>query len=306
MRSPSQYMSDFFINDIWPVYASRLTNKRTKENYFNIVCAFCDYIENDFLDVTVSQAKDYFDSIQKYIPNKKKISNNTIQCRLSTLRSLSSFIVENKDKLKIPDEYINVFLYIDVPEVDEYIRKEDIPSIKELNKLLQVVSDDNNLMMHLILAMVIRCAFTASEICKMRVSQIIEDSDNRIAVVFKEKDKERFVKLPEDVVTLLLNYRKQIPLSADHMFYNKKNFVLKVRNLESLVRKYVKMAGLSKEFTIQDIRKAAVCYMKASGADDVSISKMIGVEGRWMYRYDRVIEELDLQPVDLAKIRIIH
>lgn len=303
MRKPSVYLSDQFLLHIWPEYSLKLMNKRTRENYFSIVCMICDYTKTDFLELTHVQARSYFDSLLAHQPGKRRVALSTISSRLSALRSVSTYIVENKDRYNIDENYTNVFLYIDLPENSEYLDKEDIPTIKELDKLLIAASD--NPMMYLIFALVIRCGFTAGEVCKMKVSQICEDAANRFSVVFHEKNRTRYVKIPDDVVPILMNYKKFIPNTSEYMFYNKRGYVLKVRNLETLVNKYVSKAGLS-NYTIQDIRNAAICYMRASGADELSVADYVGVEARWMYRYDYVIQELDMQPVDLTKIRIIN
>lgn len=303
MRRSSNYMSALFKDIIWPEFSKKLTNERAQDNYYSIVCMLCDYTQTDFLEISYAQAKAYFDSLFVPKPNRKRIALSTIQSRLSALRSISSFISENKETYGIPDAYGNVFFYVDIPVLDENVKKEDIPTVKELGTILLAASEDP--MMFLIFSMVIRCGFAASEICKMKVSQICEDAANRFSVAFHEKTRTRYVKLPNDVVTVLMDYRKYLKVKQEFMFYNKKGHVLKVRNLESLVRKYVSKGLVSKDYTIQDIRNAAVCHMKASGADDVSTADYIGVEARWMYRYDDVIKELDMQPVDLVKLRIV-
>jgi site-specific recombinase XerD len=304
MREASIYMSELFVNKIWPDFSKdKLKNKRAHQNYYSIVCMLCDNAKSDFLDLSPALAQSYFDSLTTQKPKKRRIALSTIQSRLSAMRSISSYILENREKYDISTSYTNVFLFIDIPPLDENVKREDIPTVKELNDIL--ISSSEDAMMFLIFSMVIRCGFAASEICKMKVSQICEDAANNFSVTFHEKNRTRYVKLPEDVVMVLLDYRRFIKVSQEYMFYNKKGHVLKVRNLETLVRKYVSLAGVSKYYTIQDIRNAAVCYMKASGADDISIANFIGIEARWMYRYDYVVKELDMQPVDLVKLRIL-
>lgn len=298
IRVQSVFMSDLFVNAIWPQFSMKLKNKRTVENYFSIYCMICDKAGCDFLDLNHAQVQDYFDSLRD-----EGLSKTTILSRLSAMRSISDFIISKKTTFGLPEDYHNVFYHIRVDFPDEMIKRTDIPSMQELNDIL--LAADGDMLMKLIFSMVIRCGFTASEVCKMKVSQIREDADGRFCVVFQERDKIRYVKLPEDVVDILMMYKKQLPLSAEYMFYNKKNFVLKVRNLETLVRKYVRKAGISKDYTIQDIRNGALCYMKAFGAKDADIADYVGIEERWMYRYDKVVDELNLQPVDLVKIRII-
>lgn len=301
MSIESKYLSDTIKEYIWPTFSMGLKTKRARDNYYSVLCMICNYTKRDFLDITYTQAQEYFDYLLISNNKKKRLALSTVQSRLSMLNSFAKYIVENKKNLNIDRPYTNIYMYINIPEYDNYIKPDDIPSIEELNKLLEVSSDNN--MMYLIFALVIKCAFSTSEICKMKESHIVEDLSGRFCVEINEYNKIRRVKLPDDIVGIIKDYMKYKP-AGEYLFYNKKGLNLKVRNLESYCKKYMKMAELKKAYTLQDIRNAAICYMKSSGASDDSIAKYIGVDGRWMYRYDCVLEELDLQAVDYSKIII--
>lgn len=301
MRSASIYMSNLIRNTIWPSFSVNLKSKRAKDNYFSVMCMICDYTKRDFLDITHAQAQKYFDSLLVFNTNKKRLALSTIQSRLSMLCSMAAHIEDNRELFNIDDFYTNIYIHINIPETSDYLKPDDIPSLDELNAILDASSDDP--MMYLIFAMVIKCGLAAGEICKIKKEHIVEDKKGRFCVEIHEKTKTRYVKLPEDVVSIFLDYMKP---SGDYLFYNKKGLNLKVRNLEAYVRKYVSEAGVLKKYTIQDVRNAAICYLKASGADDMAVAEYVGVEGRWMYRYDKVLEELDMQAVDFSRIRIIN
>lgn len=300
MRPASKYMSDTTSKTIWSSFSINLKSTRTKDNYYSTLCMICDFTKCDFLDITRSQAQNYFDSLLEPRGDKKRLSLTTVQSRLSMLSSIATYIEENKKNFNLDNSFSNIYLYINLPELSDYLKPDNIPTIKELNSILKASSSDP--MMYLIFALVIKCGFTASEVCKIKQSHVVEDKAGRFCVEIHEKNKTRYVKLSEDLVKIFLDYPKP---SGEYLFYNARGLNLKVRNLELYVRKYVSLAGVSKNYTLQDIRNAAICYLKASGVDDISVSKYVGVEGRWMYRYDYVLEELNFQAVDMSKIRIL-
>lgn len=304
MKKSSTYLSDKFNTFIWPAFKNKLKNNHSKENYYSIICMICEDAKKDFLELEYKYVKSYFDSLTDATKIKqKKLSEKTIQSKLSALRSVASYIEKNKELYEVPN-YDNVFRFIENPKNnDVYFKKEDIPSQNELLKLLTISTD--NMMAHLIFAMVIKCGFTASEICDMKLSQIYEDAAGRFCVKFTEKDGTRYVKLPEDVVLILLEYKKTIPDSSIYLFYNKWKKKLQIRSLETLVNKYVKEADLTKNYTIKDLRNAAINMMLKAGADQTSVASYVGVDGRWLYRFDNVVKELDSQPVDKVKFKIL-
>lgn len=302
MKQPSPYMSELTINHIFKDFAVQLKNERTKVNYFSIICYICDYAKTDLIQLSVNQAQEYFNSLLH--GTGKRLSIKTIHSRLYALRSIYSFLIEHKNDYELPYSFHNIFDKVNIPEMNPSIKSEDIPSMEEMDRLLEVTKND--FMMYLILSLVFRCSLSASEVCNLKMKQLGKDRRERNFIVFHDKKKERYVKLPEDIMSLLNGYLATLSDQKEYLFYNKRDNVLKVRNLESLMKKYVIAAKLSKEFTIQDIRNASIAYMLASGAETQDVAKYAGVDVQWMYRYNDVITELDLQPVDLVNIQIKH
>lgn len=306
MLEPSVHMSEKFLV-IWNDFQNKLKTDRAKDNYFSTLCMICNFASKDFLDLTYSDADKYFRMLQEPKSKSKRVKLSTVQGRLSALRSVSSYIKEFESRYDLGEVYENFFFYIKLPEQDVFLKKEDVPTINEVDRLL--IAADNNLMMFLIISMVFRCGFTASEICKMTISQLISDPAENYGVEFRERGGTRIVKLPHDVVTILKKYLQTLPVGlnkSEFLFHNKRGTKLTVRNLDLYVSELVKEAGLSKPFTIKDIRHATIVHMRKANAKDEDIANCLGLDTRWIFRYDQVVEELKYQPMDLVKIRIEH
>ncbi|SFO68808.1 hypothetical protein SAMN04489757_17110 [Anaerocolumna aminovalerica] len=91
----------------------------------------------------------------------------------------------------------------------------------------------------------------------------------------------------------------------EYLFYNKKNSVLRVRSLETLLKNALLKAEIDKPYTLQDIRNASIAYMIHSCAKSNEIADYAGVSDRWIYRYDKIIDELNYAPCDYVHFRMI-
>lgn len=300
MRTPCEYLSPQFL-EFWNIFSRSLKNQRTRENYFSSVCLLCEYTKCDFLSLTSYQVQAYFDELTAKSRKEHKPTYKTICSKLAMFHSISEYACTQKDQLNIPVDYKNIFLPIRIPEISEVLSVGDVPTVKEVDKVL--IACEKDTMLFCIVTLAFRCGLTASEICSLKPNQFFEDANKNHGIEFHRGKTIRRIKVPEDVMAIITPYVEKCPAGMDYLFYNKRGLPLKVRNLESYFSKALMKAGIP-PLTIQDIRNSSVVYMLRYGADPEKTAEYFGVESRWMYRYAKVVEELSVSPIDLIHIKI--
>lgn len=286
---------------IWPEFiAIKLKRNKTRNDYLFNINSICDYFRKDFLDITSSEAQKYF----LHLSNDKgnPLTIKTLHAKLSSLRSISEFIYENREKYGLSKYYQNVFYNVSLEEFDYYIDKEKIPTIEEMDQLLQACENDD--MLFLIFSFILRCALTASEACSLTPKMIRVDARNHGFITFNKRNKYRYVKIPEDVMNLLTKYISKYG-EHEYLFYNKNGKPLSIRSLQTRLKSKLLDAGIDKPYTLQDLRNAAIAYMLKCGAKSKDIAEYTGISDRWIYRYNNVIQELEIAPCDYVHFKII-
>lgn len=286
---------------IWDAFtAQKLKNKRTSYEYMLMINSICSYLSCDFLEITIEGAKYFFlNMVNKSNQSEKKLSVKTLNGRYSCLRSIGNFIAEHRDIFELPD-YINVFLYVDIAHYSEMLNPSSVPSLEELDRLLTSVKGDD--MLYLIFCLVIRCGFSAGEICSLAAEHIQIDGADRAFVLITHGKVTRQVKIPPDVFPVLSSYANERGIVSGPLFHNLKGGPLTYKTLNSYVKSAVKAAGLS--FTLQDMRNASIAHMLVGGASFQDTASYVGISERWMYRYKDVLESLDTAPCDYQNFRI--
>lgn len=297
------YFSEVFKETILPTFFARFKRQSTRKSYLTAATAICNYFEKDFLELTPEDISHYFSMMKSgeiLTHNGYVFSSKSIAFYLSGLGSLARYIAENGSYFGIT--YSNPFVHYNIEE-SPYIEGYDIPSLSDIDRLLRTVTDAR---LRIIYCLVLRCGLSTSEIISLAPKQFAVDSENRMAIVFKTEGKDpRFVKVPEDIRTEVSAFLVSVSASAPQVFLNKRGQALTQTVLSRMVRQSIIDAGLRKLWTLQDLRNACACHMLASGAPPVDVAHQLGIEPRWMYRYDHAVADLDLQASDYSRIRIL-
>ena len=165
-------------------------------------------------------------------------------------------------------------------------------------------------MAYMIFSLVLKCGLTSSEICSMMTNFILYDSNECLCIHFPEKKRiSRIIKLPDDVSQMLLTYLEIHKIADGHIFFNKRGTVLKIRDAERLLKKYISQAKKSNndfpDFTMQDMRHCAFKYMLSGGASEDDVAKYGGITTKWMHRYRQVVNDsAKLYAADYSTISI--
>lgn len=278
---------------VWPKYEGTITSK-TKNDYATYARQICEFANKDFFSLTQSDAEMFF---QMQIESGLK--KGTIRTKLSALRSIGNYISSNYQKLGIRP-YHNIFNNISAIIIDTYFKEEDIPSLKEIDQVLQACKSNNTLFV--IISLVFRCSLTASEVCNLTRDQFVKDTMDRAAITFKGKDKVRIVAVPDDIMELLEPF---ISSSNKELFKNKWGNTLQLHNLQALLQKTLISTNINKHITLQDIRNASIFYMLRGGANYTEVAKYTNIDGRWLFRYDHRLIEFSDPPCNYMHLKIV-
>ncbi|MCI8919084.1 MAG: phage integrase family protein [Eubacterium sp.] len=295
----SIYYSEHLENSILPDYLKAFHSDKVKKNCASFIAAICDYCRRDFLNIDALHAQSYFNYLSFSNHDGKKLALSTIQLKYSTLHAFSNYLIRNSGSLKI--EYsANPFDKINFQKPDPYLNASKVPTPEQINSILQRCESEP--VLYSAISLIIKCGFTVGELLKLRQDSFILDDCNHAAVVFSYRDTQRYVKIPEDVLSVLDYYWKNQTNNTEYLFENKSGRPMRVRDIERL---YKKCMGTYFQFTLSDLRSACIALLCASGVSAKELGKYVGIQNySWLRRYDKIIPELSLAPCDYSNLII--
>ena len=210
-------------------------------------------------------------------------------------------------------EYTNYFKEISIPEEDKLLTDNDIPTLNEINNIMETIQQNNDEKAFLILSLAVKCALTNTEICSLNKEYIAINSNDEMYINYPPKGNNRIsriIKVPDDVAVLLDRYICNNNIIEGAIFINKRKTRIKLRDTERLLEKYCKLniekGMLNNKFTMQTLRHAAICYMLSGGASKDLVASYAGITTKWITRYDKIINsDTYKQAVDYYIIYII-
>ena len=238
-------------------------NHRTAHEYMGYVRSLCNYCEKDFLSLTEEDSYKYFE----YLQNKYSVgtlSLKTICVRLSCYRSIASYIQEACPGVI----YSNPFLHIKRPMVNDDIKVLQIPTIEELDIIMQTAR--NFPPSFCIFALASRTALSASSILRLKVDSLKEVGGRYFLFIKPTSlDKENLcVNLPDDVAEILLHHIASL---------DQHKRVMSLKNLDDLVRKVIKESGVTTQYSLKDFRTRAILEYAHAGAAIEDIKNYTGL-----------------------------
>jgi integrase len=298
-------ISDEFDNTIWHFYETNLS-KRTRTEYSNVIKGFVKLTGTDPCRLTKESADAYSSMLVERI-SAGRLSYNTALMRISVMRSICEYIRYQKSRQG--RAYYNYFNDIIMPDEDKTIKKEQLPSEKEIDALLLLARENNDNKAFLLFALVIKCALTSSELSSMNVEHIVLDSKERLCIQFPVKNKtSRIIRLPDDIGSLLNEYIDNNHIFEGPVFLNSRRTRLKVRDAQRILNRYIedgiKQKKIFRHFTFQDMRHAAFGYMLKGGATEAEVAEYGGITTKWLPRYRQLIHSED--GTDTADYSIIQ
>lgn len=296
------YLSPLFDHEIWPLFAKTLNTQKSKSDYYALLKDTSSYLKKDFLLIGEADAQSYFNHLLMLVSNGKQ-SLKTVKVKLARLKSVSNFVLRHSYLFELQQTYVrNPFLRVSLPQTEDYLTKRNVPDIDELNDILHRA--EKNTQLYLILCLMIRCGISAGEVCTLKYEDFIQDKNGNVGIEYCYRNVKRYIKLPEDILTLIQEYIGDAEIAhSAYLFHNKRGNPLRIRDLERLYLKYLP-AEEEPHYTLSDIRNGAAAYMLVCGASPSEVARYIGIAPEWMRRFDKIIPELYVAAVDYTNIRV--
>ena len=298
----TNYLSDLFKNEIWPLFSKTLNTKKSKSDYYSLLCDISSYAKKDFLLLSDTDAQSYFNHLLMRVSNGKQ-SEKTVRVKLARLRSVSNFTLRHSYLFELQQSYVhNPFQNVNLPTAEEYLTKKNVPSIEEMDDILSLAK--KNYELYVILSLIIRCGLSAGEICSIKYTDFVQDAAGNVGISYQYRNLTRYVKVPADVLTILQDYIGDTDVAdSEYLFCNRRKNQLRVRDLERLYLKFVP-TDVQPHYTLSDLRNGSAAYMLLCGASAKEVSEYINISIEWMRRFDKVLPELQRAACDYTNILI--
>lgn len=281
--SPSRVLSEEFVL-LWKKFSPSLKTLKTRYEYLMDVNRLCEFSNSDFICLSSNQVQEYFKML-----SQKGLTVKTIQGKLSCFKSISKFIEQNIDR-----EWENPFSSIHVESFSEFLNPNSVPTLKELDIIMEQAKNDNRL--YLIFSLILRCGLSASEVSRLHAEMFQLDGMNRMFLSISSGNKTRRIKIPKDVANVFIKYTEIENIFSGPLLYNKKKKPLSYHALCDMVRECMHTSGFN--YTMQDLRNVSMAHMLKGGATTKEVADYAGISERWLYRYQEVLEELDVSACD--------
>ena len=300
----SPYISELFLTEVYPYIESKFRSETSRYNYRTALNHICDFCEKDFVELTESDVRRYMDAMANGTlcnANGKPFTKTGASVRLSCLRSIAKSLESSEGLFPIPFDYSSPFRRITISDTPD-IKMERVPTVEDIDKILKTADEQ----MRIITLLAYRCCLTVSELMELDVEQFAEDRKGRLFIHFTPAiAPERDVKIPGDIRTEVERYLNRIGPNATYVFVNKRGNAYIEKTLSLAYKKVVIQAQTSARWTLQDIRNAGISHILYSGAEPEKVADFLGVLPKWIKRYDKVVEGLDLQPNELSVVKIM-
>ena len=283
-------------NDCFNLFARTLKRADSVTSYkrdctlFSSVCGERDFLLLDSSDV---------ESFARYLLDK--VSSGQMKPRYASaifarVRSVAVFF-SSIDGLA----YNNPFEGYHFPVADVSVTAASIPSNAEIDALMSAAREDAEL--YCILALILKCSLTSGECVSLKKSDIVYSGTDMI-IATKSLNKKRFIKVPDDVETLLNDYADAHPHEEDFLFANKNGEQLRIRTLQYRFKKAAAAAGFDNKYSLNDIRNTGIAYMLRCGASGKEVSTFLNVNERWISKYANSVEHMEIVSNDYTNLQI--
>ena len=288
-------ISKEFNDKIWIYFETNL-KARTRKEYYNVVAHFTKCVGHDPYYLTLEDTKTFYEDLLNKI-NKEKLSYSTAVMRYSVMRSICDFI-ENY-KINHGEEYTNYFREFSLPEQDKTIKEEDLPSLKEVDLVLNKCLECNDYKAFTIFSLCLKLGLTNTEVCHLTMENVLLVDEKHLALSLNNNKRiRRILELDTDLSKILDKYLSDYEIAHGPLFYNNRNNQIKMRDTERLLQKYIDMVNTPKEriapFTMQSLRHIAMIMLLKGNVSKENVAKFGGITTKWMNRYERIVNKNDV------------
>ncbi len=282
---------DDYEYEIFKKFSKKL-NLTTKNDYLSKIISFKEFIKDK--ELIYANKED----CTKFIENvKENYAKSTSEKIYSYLHSFYNFLLK--------EEYIeiNPFRYVEKPEVSRIKNKDDVLSIQEINKLIEILYK-LNIRDRVIIVFLITTGCLLNELVNLKWKDLMLDEKNNYYTKLGKGRKERIVKLHPYCFKLIEDYRNYSGLTEvimpteEFVFTTQKSNSITDRNVRLIVRKALDLAGLS-QYSAKDFRHSFAAISLRLGADEEDIKNQLGWSDKYYaIRYKYVLNFVDSESID--------
>ena len=207
--------------------------------------------------------------------NDKNLSSASINRSFSSIRSYHKYLSGEEIVSHNPTQLL------EPPKISKKLPK--VLSIQEVNEIINSISikDSMGYRDKAILETLYSAGLRVSELCNLEMNNILFDS-GMLRVIGKGK-KERYVPLGRKAIKLIDDYCKYIrstlidnKKSDGNVFLSKNGKQLTRMTIFNILKKWVKISGISKDISPHIFRHSFATHLLEGGADLRAVQEMLG------------------------------
>ncbi|NBI07574.1 tyrosine-type recombinase/integrase [Senegalia massiliensis] len=245
-------------------------SKNTVRSYAKSIKLFIDYINKPLSNVTVKDIMDFMDKLEK---KEKSTQNN----RISGLSSLYNF------GCKLGYLKYNPFTVINKPTVNKNKSTNKFLAKEELNRLWEVLREKKR--NAVIGSIFITTGVRVSELCNIKCKHFYKDMDSNVGIhiIDGKGNKDRDIKVRQDVLAYIKDYRDSI--NKDFNIPNDdESYLITTRNGNRVNENYIrwiidnasKKAGIEKKISPHWLRHTSASMSLNNNCDIVKVTENFG------------------------------
>lgn len=302
---------------IWSSFAATLTDD-TAYRYRIVINNFENFTKRPFhlcnddnaqaysnyLNILVNTPSDILDNNGR----KVKITMKTYAFRINVCRSFASFIENNN----IIYNYRNPFRNIYISNSNE-VDYSNVPTINDIETLLEAAKENSN-RDYLIFLLAIRCAMTAKQISKIKISDIVlcnDENASRYGICLHNKGNVRIIAVPADIQDIFTDFINTRPEEGFLFVSDKSGKPMSERTYQRLIKNYIDTLQeklYQKKFSFHQLRHVAIaCMGVGSGSSDFSsVAEYAGLKNvsDTESRYRKISQNMMLYNADFSILSV--
>lgn len=260
-------------------FLSTLSSQNTRKMFTSDLTQLSNFLEKPFVSVDEMDAKRFFDFMLEQI-RLKKLRSNTVIKKFFEIHSLYQYLMEQE---LVSMDLFEKYLYL--------LKKRyptnsiTIPDLSSIDLLLSAAEE--NLMHYFIVSLVLRLGLIPSEICNLKLTDLVI-SDDICQIVVGSVKKARILELPQDLVAIQSLYLEQRTTTSNYLFVNKRNNPLNERYLERMITKLCQLANIP-HLTFMDLRKLSAASQLTYEVSPKDVAYNLGIQQQSAELYNNLM-----------------
>lgn len=293
------YLSSTFLR-IFDCYVNeRFKDPVTQKEYWNSICLLCNHAKKDFLELTRPAVQDYFTSISATTRLGTRKNRMRIYLAVARYADQNALIYHTGASLT------PAFQLVTLDDQDMEYQVKDLPYLQDVDTVMDYFKNAGDMVMFVSMALALCCCLPTSELVSLKKDMFFQDLAGNYGIRISVSNlNDRFVKVPQDVAQLIIQYTQGRNDSSPFLLLNAYSKPLGPRTLQSRLLNACKDCGVV-PFTMFGLRVLGTTLMLKGGAPLGKVAEHINVKQQnWFFRYSRVVKEFDDSAVDYMHLKI--